>query len=106
MAAGIGFGQSTVALIVTRGCKEMRILAKEMGGRPETLAGLSGKKRKETIHSFIHSFIYFYTAIMSYLHHFTAALFCTDIFALYIVCDVGVGDLMLTCFSTLSRNNR
>ena len=39
MAAGLGYGQSTVALIVTRGCKEMRLLAKAMGGRPETLAG-------------------------------------------------------------------
>lgn len=59
MASGCGFGQSTVALIVTRGCREMRMLALALGGRPETLAGLSG-----------------------------------------------VGDLMITCFSSLSRNNR
>uniref|UniRef100_A0A7S2TG28 Glycerol-3-phosphate dehydrogenase [NAD(+)] n=1 Tax=Lotharella oceanica TaxID=641309 RepID=A0A7S2TG28_9EUKA len=59
MARGLGFGQSTIAGLVTRGCREMRQLAIALGGKPETLAGLSG-----------------------------------------------VGDLMLTCFSSLSRNNR
>jgi len=59
MAIGSGFGQSTVAGIITRGCREMRILAIALGGKAETLAGLSG-----------------------------------------------IGDLMLTCFSSLSRNNR
>jgi glycerol-3-phosphate dehydrogenase (NAD+) len=59
MAIGCGFGQSTIAGIVTRGCREMRLLTVALGGRPETLAGLSG-----------------------------------------------IGDLMLTCFSSLSRNNR
>ena len=59
IAQGLGFGASTVAGIVTRCNKEMRELAVKMGGRPETLVGLSG-----------------------------------------------IGDLMLTCFSTLSRNNR
>lgn len=59
MAAGLGFGQSTVAGLVTRGCREMAMLAVALGGRAETLAGLSG-----------------------------------------------MGDLMLTCFSSLSRNNR
>mmetsp|Transcript_2737 Transcript_2737/g.3398 ORF Transcript_2737/g.3398 Transcript_2737/m.3398 type:complete len:348 (+) Transcript_2737:42-1085(+) len=59
MAQGLGFGQSTIAGLVTRGCREMRQLATALGGKPETLAGLSG-----------------------------------------------VGDLMLTCFSSLSRNNR
>ena len=58
-AAGLGFGQSTLALLVTRGCREMRLLSVKLGGSAETLAGLSG-----------------------------------------------VGDLMLTCFSSLSRNNR
>jgi len=58
-AQGLGFGQSTVAGIVTRGCQEMKTLALALGGRDETLAGLSG-----------------------------------------------VGDLMLTCYSSLSRNNR
>jgi glycerol-3-phosphate dehydrogenase len=57
MADGLGFGQSTIASIVTRGMAEMRRLATAMGGRPETLSGLSG-----------------------------------------------VGDLMLTSFSALSRN--
>ncbi|GAB5353283.1 hypothetical protein AAMO2058_000024000 [Amorphochlora amoebiformis] len=59
MARGLGYGQSTIAGLVTRGCREMRQLAIALGGQPETLAGLSG-----------------------------------------------VGDLMLTCFSSLSRNNR
>ena len=59
MASGLGFGQSTIAGLVTRGCREMSMLSIALGGRAETLSGLSG-----------------------------------------------VGDLMLTCFSTLSRNNR
>ena len=59
MCAGLGFGQSTVAGLVTRGCREMATLAVALGGKAETLSGLSG-----------------------------------------------VGDLMLTCFSSLSRNNR
>ena len=59
MAAGMGFGQSSVAALVTRGQREMATLAVALGGKPETLAGLSG-----------------------------------------------VGDLMLTCFSSQSRNNR
>jgi glycerol-3-phosphate dehydrogenase (NAD(P)+) len=56
---GLGFGQSTLAALITRGCLEMSTLAVALGGRAETLAGLSG-----------------------------------------------MGDLMLTCFSSLSRNNR
>ena len=59
MAAGLGYGQSTIAGLVTRGCREMAMLSIALGGRAETLAGLSG-----------------------------------------------AGDLMLTCFSSLSRNNR
>ena len=59
MASGLGHGQSTIAGLVTRGCREMAMLSIALGGRAETLAGLSG-----------------------------------------------AGDLMLTCFSTLSRNNR
>ena len=59
MASGLGYGQSTIAGLVTRGCREMAMLSIALGGRAETLAGLSG-----------------------------------------------AGDLMLTCFSTLSRNNR
>lgn len=56
---GLGFGQSTIAGIVTRGCLEMSQLALALGGRAETLSGLSG-----------------------------------------------FGDLMLTCYSDKSRNNR
>ena len=59
MAAGMGYGQSTIAGLVTRGCREMSMLSIALGGKAETLSGLSG-----------------------------------------------VGDLMLTCFSSLSRNNR
>jgi len=55
----MNFGSSTIAAIVTRGCREMRLVCDVLGGKPETLAGLSG-----------------------------------------------VGDLMLTCHSSLSRNNR
>eukprot|EP00127_Corallochytrium_limacisporum_P003594 Clim_evm77s150 gene=Clim_evmTU77s150 len=54
---GTGFGYNTMAAFVTRGCKEMRDIADALGGRPETLSGLSG-----------------------------------------------FGDLMLTCFGSLSRN--
>eukprot|EP01137_Pigoraptor_chileana_P020147 Opistho-2@82135 len=42
IAEGLGFGFNTMAALVTRGCFEMRKLAIAMGGRPETLAGLSG----------------------------------------------------------------
>ena len=59
IAAGLGYGQSTVAAMITRGAVEIQRLAMAMGGRPETLAGLAG-----------------------------------------------MGDLMLTCFSRQSRNNR
>eukprot|EP00943_MAST-04B_sp_MAST-4B-sp1_P009140 g9140.t1 len=59
IAQGLGYGQSSIAGIVTRSCKEMRELTLALGGKPETLVGLSG-----------------------------------------------FGDLMLTCFSSKSRNNR
>lgn len=59
LANGLGFGSSTIAALVTRGCKEMALLSESLGGREETLAGLSG-----------------------------------------------IGDLMLTCYSSKSRNNR
>lgn len=58
-AKGLGFGQSSIAGMVTRGCLEMSQLALALGGRKETLNGLSG-----------------------------------------------FGDLMLTCYSDKSRNNR
>ena len=36
------FPQSTVAGLVTRGCREMATLAVALGGKAETLSGLSG----------------------------------------------------------------
>eukprot|EP01094_Clydonella_sp_ATCC50884_P012783 TRINITY_DN23066_c0_g1_i1.p1 TRINITY_DN23066_c0_g1~~TRINITY_DN23066_c0_g1_i1.p1 ORF type:complete len:350 (-),score=114.82 TRINITY_DN23066_c0_g1_i1:187-1236(-) len=57
MAEGLGYGYNTMAMLVTRGCAEMRRLAERMGADPHTLAGLSG-----------------------------------------------IGDLMLTCYGSLSRN--
>jgi glycerol-3-phosphate dehydrogenase (NAD(P)+) len=59
IAQGLGFGQSTIAALVTRGAREIRLIAEALGGSPQTLAGLAG-----------------------------------------------IGDLMLTAFSPLSRNNR
>ena len=55
--AGLGYGNNSVAALVTRGCHELRQVATRIGARPETLSGLSG-----------------------------------------------IGDLMLTCFGSLSRN--
>jgi len=54
---GIGFGNNTIAALITRGLAEMTRLAKSMNAKPETLFGLSG-----------------------------------------------LGDLVLTCTSSLSRN--
>lgn len=59
MASGLGYGQSTIASLVTRGSREISMISAALGGKSETQSGLSG-----------------------------------------------VGDLMLTCFSSLSRNNR
>lgn len=39
---GLGYGASTSAALVTRGCSEMKKLAVAMGGKAETMAGLSG----------------------------------------------------------------
>ncbi|KJE89828.1 glycerol-3-phosphate dehydrogenase [Capsaspora owczarzaki ATCC 30864] len=39
---GMGFGNNALAILVTRGCSEMKKLAIQLGGKPETLAGLSG----------------------------------------------------------------
>lgn len=41
-ADGLGFGHNTKAGLMTRGLAEITRLALAMGGRPETLAGLSG----------------------------------------------------------------
>ena len=42
MARGSGFGENSIAALITRGLSEMRRLAEAMGGSPETLVGLSG----------------------------------------------------------------
>lgn len=42
IAAGRGFGENARAALITRGLAEMSRLAEALGGRPETLAGLSG----------------------------------------------------------------
>lgn len=59
MIAGMGFGSNTLSACVTRASRELCDLCVAMGGRPETVDGLSG-----------------------------------------------IGDLMLTCFSSQSRNQR
>ena len=59
IANGLGYGASTTASIITRGCQEMIELSGSLGARKETLIGLSG-----------------------------------------------IGDLILTCNSKLSRNYR
>ena len=59
MIAGMGFGTNTLSACVTRASRELQDLCISMGGRPETIDGLSG-----------------------------------------------IGDLMLTCFSSQSRNQR
>lgn len=42
MMAGAGFAQNTRAALITRGMDEMKRLAESLGGRRETLTGLSG----------------------------------------------------------------
>ncbi|MEC9101990.1 MAG: NAD(P)H-dependent glycerol-3-phosphate dehydrogenase [Pseudomonadota bacterium] len=42
MARGSGFGENSIAALITRGLSEMRRLAQAMGGSPKTLVGLSG----------------------------------------------------------------
>jgi len=42
IAAGLGLGHSAMAALITRGIAEISRLAVACGGRPETLAGLSG----------------------------------------------------------------
>ncbi len=59
MSDGLGFGDNAKAALITRGIKEMRSLSAAMGGREETLNGLTG-----------------------------------------------IGDLIVTCQSTHSRNRR
>ena len=42
MADGLGYGDNTKAALITRGVAEIERLAVKMGGRPETLSGLTG----------------------------------------------------------------
>lgn len=42
IADGLGLGHNARAAIITRGLAELSRLARKLGGRPETLAGLSG----------------------------------------------------------------
>ncbi len=42
MSDGIGYGDNSKAALITRGIKEITTLATAMGGRAETLAGLTG----------------------------------------------------------------
>jgi len=42
MIEGLGFGINTMSAYVTRSCAELTSLAIAMGGKPETVAGLSG----------------------------------------------------------------
>ncbi|MEE2034444.1 NAD(P)H-dependent glycerol-3-phosphate dehydrogenase [Rhodococcus chondri] len=42
MAAGVGFGDNTVATIITRGLAEITRLGTAVGAKPATLAGLAG----------------------------------------------------------------
>jgi len=42
ISSGLGFGDNTMAMLITRGLAEMAELCVKMGGRKETLAGLAG----------------------------------------------------------------
>jgi glycerol-3-phosphate dehydrogenase (NAD(P)+) len=42
IASGLGFGSNTWAALITRGLDEMKTLAQALGGRRETVTGLSG----------------------------------------------------------------
>jgi len=42
VSIGLGFGDNTMAMLITRGLAEMAELCVKMGGRKETLAGLAG----------------------------------------------------------------
>ncbi len=42
MAKGLGFGQNTLAALITRALAEITRLGVRLGGRPETFAGLAG----------------------------------------------------------------
>lgn len=42
MATGLGFGANTRAAVITRGLEEVKRLSRALGGRDDTLSGLSG----------------------------------------------------------------
>ncbi len=42
MMTGAGFAENTRALLITRGMEEMKVLAEALGGKRETVSGLSG----------------------------------------------------------------
>ena len=42
MLSGAGFAENTRAALITRGTDEMKLLAEALGGRRETVTGLSG----------------------------------------------------------------
>jgi len=42
ISTGLGFGDNTIAMLITRGLAEIAELCVKMGGRKETLAGLAG----------------------------------------------------------------
>lgn len=79
MSEGLGLGTNTLAALVTRGCSEMTRLAVKMGARPETVAGKANVVLLVIIENCLNS-------------HDT----CSGL--------SGIGDLMLTCFGSLSRN--
>lgn len=86
---GLGLGVNTLAALVTRGCSEMTRLAIKMGARPDTVAGAPSLPFIPIIFTFI-IFIVLSTNMM--LTTFVGAGLS------------GIGDLMLTCFGSLSRN--
>jgi glycerol-3-phosphate dehydrogenase (NAD+) len=88
MCEGLGLGTNTLAALVTRGCSEMTRLAVKMGARPDTLAGsltrLCRRRRMLTL------------TLMALAHYTRCSYHYTGL--------SGIGDLMLTCFGSLSRN--
>ena len=55
MSDGMGFGDNTRALIITRGLAEITRLGTALGGRPETFAGLAGVGDLITTCTCVHS---------------------------------------------------
>lgn len=55
MSDGMGFGDNTRALIITRGLAEITRLGTALGGRPETFAGLAGVGDLITTCTSVHS---------------------------------------------------